>query len=99
MDAEQFAALKHDIGMYGQREPITLHQGAVIDGLHRLRACDELGREPVVREWDGVGDLTAYVVSLNLSRRHLNTSQRAMVAGKIANRHGAGRPPVIHPDG
>ena len=30
--------------------------------------------------WDGVGSLVAFVVSLNLQRRHLTSSQKATVA-------------------
>ena len=41
--------------------------------------------EPTFREWSGEGSLVAFVVSLNLHRRHLDESQRAMVAAKIAN--------------
>jgi ParB-like chromosome segregation protein Spo0J len=81
----QYNALKEDIRENGQREPITLWRGQVIDGVHRARACEELSRKPLVREWTGEErSLTAYVVSLNLHRRHLNDSQRAMVAEKIA---------------
>lgn len=84
MSDAQYAALRDDIRENGQREPITLWQGQVIDGLHRARACDELGIAPVTREWEGEeSGLTAYVVSLNLHRRHLSESQRAMVAEKI----------------
>jgi hypothetical protein len=43
------------------------------------------GINPIFREWDGSGSLVSFVVSLNLHRRHLNESQRAMVAAKIAN--------------
>ena len=35
--------------------------------------------------WDSEGSVVAFVVSLNLHRRHLNESQRALVAAKIAN--------------
>jgi hypothetical protein len=34
-------------------------------------------------EWDGEGSLVAFVVSLNLHRRHLDESQRALVGAKI----------------
>ena len=41
-------------------------------------------RKPAFREWDGKGSLLSFVISLNLFRRHLNESQRAMVAAKLA---------------
>jgi len=40
--------------------------------------------EPRFVEWDGDGTPEAFVVSENLRRRHLNESQRAMIAAKIA---------------
>lgn len=46
-------------------------------------ACNELGIEPSFREYAG-DDPAGFVVSLNLHRRHLDTSQRAMVAAKLA---------------
>lgn len=84
MSDSDFQALRDDIEQYGQREPIWLYEGKVIDGRHRLRACEELGRAPRTEVYDGF-DATAFVVSLNLHRRHLDESQRAKVAAKLAN--------------
>ena len=77
---EEFSALVEDIRANGQREPIYLHEGRIIDGRNRYRACQQLGIEPDTRVWDGVGSLVAFVVSLNLQRRHLTSSQKAIVA-------------------
>ena len=86
MDEMAFAALVADIAAHGQREPILILDGQVIDGRHRLRACEQLDIEPLVREVSAdEGDPFGLVVSLNLHRRHLSESQRAMVAAKLAN--------------
>lgn len=92
MSGEEFEALKADIAQHGLREPIWLHpDGSIVDGRNRHRACIETGTPPIFREWDGNGSLVAFVVSMNLVRRHLDESQRAMVAAKLANM-GKGRP-------
>jgi ParB-like chromosome segregation protein Spo0J len=84
MPAAEFDALKADIEQHGVREPVWTHDGQLIDGRHRWRACDELGIECPTREYEGA-DVAAFVVSLNLRRRHLDESQRAMVAARLAN--------------
>ena len=83
MSAEEFVQLKADIKENGLREPIWLHEGQIIDGRNRYWACQEVGAEIHAREWDGSGSLTAFVVSLNLHRRHLDESQRAIVGARI----------------
>lgn len=86
MTAAEYSALRDDIKANGQREPIWVFDGQIIDGRHRAQACEEIGIEPAVREYDGdESGLVGFVVSLNLHRRHLDESQRAMVAGKLAN--------------
>lgn len=84
MDAAGFAALKEDIRQQGQREAVVIFEGKILDGRHRWKACEELGRTAKTREFDG-DDALAFVVSHNLTRRHLSESQRAMAAGKLAN--------------
>jgi hypothetical protein len=83
MSDTEYAALLADMRINGQSHPIITWKGKVIDGRNRLRACRELGIEPKTQEWDEKGSLTAFILSANLVRRHLDESQRAMVAAKL----------------
>ena len=86
MEPAAFQALVDDIEAHGQQEPILVVGDLVIDGRHRFKACQQLGREPLVREIQpDAGDPLALVISLNLHRRHLSESQRAVVAARLAN--------------
>lgn len=86
MPVGEFAALKADIAEYGVREAVWMWRGQLLDGRHRRRACEELGIKCPTREWDGSeSEVAAFIVSLNLHRRHLDESQRAMVAARLAN--------------
>lgn len=88
MKNDQFMALVKDIRENGLLEPITLYKGKILDGRNRYTACVNAMIEPVFEEYDG-DDPLAFVISRNLSRRHLDESQRAMVAAKLANlKHG-----------
>lgn len=83
MNDDEYAALVADIHQHGQREPIWTHEGRIIDGRNRYAACNDLGIQPIVREYTGATDtaaLISFVVSLNLKRRHLNSGQLAIVA-------------------
>jgi DNA modification methylase len=84
MPDDQYQALKADIAENGQSEDIIIWQDKLIDGRHRLRACLELGIQPDTAELDDASDPYIYVISHNLHRRHLSTSQRSMVAAKLA---------------
>lgn len=84
MTGAEFDALVQDIRENGLREPIVLHEGEVLDGRNRLRACEQLGKKPKFVNWNGIGTPQTYVVSKNLHRRHLNESQRAIIAARLA---------------
>ena len=84
MEGEEFQELVEDIRRHGLRTPILLDpDGRVLDGRNRLRACRAAGVEPRFETWDGQGSALELVVSLNLHRRHLNESQRAMLAARL----------------
>ncbi len=82
MSEPEYQALLADIKAHGLRDPITLYSGKVLDGRHRLRACEEAGIEPRFDEHKG-SDPAAVVLSRNLKRRHLNQGQIAMVLIKM----------------
>lgn len=84
MRGEEFVSLKANIKEQGLLEPIWLLDGQILDGRNRFRACQEVGVEPRFREYQG-SDPRGFVVSLNLERRHLDESQRAIVAARLAN--------------
>ncbi len=84
IDGSAYQELLADVLKHGVREPVWLYQGQILDGRNRYRAAQAMGVECQFRDFDG-DDAAAFVVSLNLHRRHLSESQRAMVAAKLAN--------------
>lgn len=72
-----------DIAANGVREPVVLHDGKILDGRNRHRAAIAAGVDCPTREYDG-DDPVGFVISANLRRRHLNESQRAMIADMLA---------------
>lgn len=86
LQGAEFEQLKADIQENGLLEDITIHpDGSILDGRNRYRACIETGTPPRFKTWNGKGSLVAFVVSMNLHRRHLNETQRGLVAARLAN--------------
>ena len=63
----------------------------VLDGRNRQRACEAAEVECRYEPFPPHADPLQFVIDKNLKRRHLNESQRAYVAAKLANL-GEGRP-------
>ncbi len=78
LDDVAFQALKQDIYANGLRNPIIIKNKEVLDGQNRLRACEELGIDPVFQEYEGE-DLVEFVLAQNLHRRHLTAGQAATI--------------------
>jgi hypothetical protein len=85
----EFAELKEDIKKNGLRMPIKLLTGKVLDGRSRYKAYSELwdeGHRVELRTETFTGspdEAIAYVVSMNVKRRHLTPSQRGMIAAQL----------------
>lgn len=84
MTDDELLKLAVDIGTKGLLHPISLYNSTILDGKNRLKACEIAGVEPRFDDYVG-NDPIGYAVSLNLKRRHLDESQRAMVAARLAN--------------
>lgn len=85
IEGDEFDALVADIKANGLRESIKLYDGQVLDGRNRDRACEAAGIEPTFEDLTGkIADPIAYVLSLNLRRRHLDVGSRAVIAESLA---------------
>jgi hypothetical protein len=86
LQGAEFDALVEDIRQHGLREPIITYEDKVLDGRNRSRACHAAAVAPRYRKisFANQTEAAAYVISTNIHRRHLNESQRAMIAAKLA---------------
>jgi ParB-like chromosome segregation protein Spo0J len=83
LEPAQLKELADDIKEHGLRQPILLLDGKILDGRNRYLACRMAKVEPQFKNFRG--DANALVASLNIHRRHLDESQRAMLAADLAN--------------
>jgi ParB-like chromosome segregation protein Spo0J len=98
IQGEEFGELVADIKEHGLHQPLVMHEGKILDGRNRYRACQELGIPHTEKTYTG-DDPAAYVWSVNAVRRQLTAAQRALAATKLVTarqggaRPGAGRKP------
>ena len=83
---EELTALQNDIAVEGQLEPIITWDGQIIDGRNRYAACQRIGKKPRIKEREFADEdaVINYIISTNIKRRHLTTSQRAMIGEELA---------------
>ncbi|MGD0983214.1 MAG: DNA methyltransferase [Acidimicrobiales bacterium] len=90
---EEFAQLKADIAQRGVAVPVVVDAdtGLVIDGVHRVRAWEELRKEGTrvpdypreVHRFASDEERLSFSVAANLFRRHLTRTQRADVVARL----------------
>lgn len=83
MEGKEFDELVEDIREKGLMFPIIRYNGQILDGRNRYRACLKAGAQLKFADYPGNDPLNV-VITANLKRRHLNESQRALAASKIA---------------
>ncbi len=94
MAGAEFDQFVEDIRVNGLRRPIEIYEGEDwpdvvgmgIDGRNRSAACARLGIEPAVRiltDEDIGPSITSYIISINVARRNLSSSQAAMVGVEL----------------
>ena len=84
LEGDELQELADDIRAQGLLEPIVVHEGMILDGRNRQRACELAGVEPRYQEWVSNGRTPLeFVVAKNLHRRHLTPAQRAAIAAEL----------------
>lgn len=81
-DEQELRDMADDIKQRGLLCKIVLLDKKILDGRNRFQACQIAGVEPRFTKYAGTDPL-ADVISWNLHRRHLSTSQRAALAVEL----------------
>jgi ParB-like chromosome segregation protein Spo0J len=86
MSEEELQDLAADIKAHGLAHPIIIHENGdgqqLIDGRNRLRACEIAGVKPEFTHFHG-DDPRAFILSVNVARRHLSKGQQAMAVALL----------------
>ncbi len=83
MSEERLEQLAQSIREHGQRSPVVLCDGLVLDGRNRWLACKRAGVTPRTIEWDGVGSPWLFVWDQNGQRRDLPADQRVALCLQV----------------
>jgi hypothetical protein len=89
MEGEPFEKLVASIKAEGQEDFIILYEGKILDGRNRYLACEKAGVPPAFFNFSELPNSEKknplhYVITKNLTRRHLTDLERSVVGGKLA---------------
>jgi ParB-like nuclease domain len=80
---EELVALADDLKRNGQRQPVIIFEGRILDGRNRYEASKLAGLKSLrVEQFDPAKagcSPASFVISQNLMRRHLSVGQRAAI--------------------
>jgi len=85
INKNELEALAKSIKEKGQDHPIIVHEGKIIDGIQRYRACLRAKIEPRfepydVKRYGGTEkDIEAFIIIQNIQRRHDSKRKRAFI--------------------
>ncbi|MBA3351943.1 MAG: ParB N-terminal domain-containing protein [Blastocatellia bacterium] len=80
MSDEEYGVLVTDIKKNGLLYPIVIYEGSVLDGRHRMKACQALGIKPDLTKFNGDKvSAQAFVLASNVHRRHLTRDQKQRI--------------------
>ena len=91
MKDAQYNRFKRGIREVGLLDPIVLWRGTIIDGVHRLRACLELGVEPCFTTLPDDANPLDFVIGKNELRRNLTARGRIIAAYRASKLSRPGR--------
>ena len=80
------------ISKHGQQDLIAVWRKQIIDGRHCCLACIKAGVKPQYVHLPDDIDPREYVLDMNLARRDMSASQRAVSASRVLSPSGPGRP-------
>ena len=92
LPGDKLQALRADVGAHGLRDArITLLDGQILDGWHRLQVAIEQGIGVDYADFPPDGDAVAFVLSQNAHRRHQDKGTLATIAVRLYGERLPGR--------
>jgi len=82
LSESELRELADDIVANGLQQPIVMQGDTLLDGRNRIAACKLAGVEPGVTQYTG-GSPVAFIIGVNLKRRHLDKGQRIALGIEI----------------